>query len=217
MDQDIRIIQIDLHALGVGHEVRREISLIELHPLDHVQSCLDAFRLLHRDGPILTDLVHGLSDDITDFTVPVGRHGGDLGDLVAVGNLLRNFGQTTHDSLRSLHDPPLQADGISSGSHVAQTFLVDGLGKHGCGSGSVSGHIGGLTRDLTDELGSHVFVRIFEIDLLGHRNTVFGDSWGPEFLVEDHVPSSWSESGFHRSGQFLYPAQERVAGRFVKL
>ena len=217
MDEDVGTVKIDLHALRIRYEVGRQVALVELHALHHVESGLDALGFFHRDGAVLAHLVHGLGDDIADFLVPVGRNGSDLRDFLAVGHLFRDLGQLVHDGFGGLQDSTLEADRIGTRSHVAKTFLVNGLGQHGGGGGSVPGYVGGLAGDLADELGSHVFVGILKLDLLGHRDTVLGDGGGAEFLVEDHVASGRSQGGFHRGGQFLHPAQERVPGGFVKL
>src|SRR6185295_15213527 len=49
MDQDIRILKLHRHLLGVGDEVGREIATIELHALDHVEFELDAGCFLDGD------------------------------------------------------------------------------------------------------------------------------------------------------------------------
>ncbi len=217
MDEDVGVLENRLHALGVGHEIGREIALVELHSLHHVEGGLDALGLFHRDGAVLADLVHRLGDDVADLLVPVGRDGGDLGDLLAVRDLLRDLGQLRHDGLGGFQDAALQADRVGAGRHVAKTFPVDGLGQNGRGGGAVTGHVGGLAGDLANELGAHVFIRIFEFDLLRHRDTVLGDGGRAELLVEDHVAAGRSEGGFHRGGQLLHPAQERMPGGFIEL
>jgi len=39
--EDIRFLQDHLHAFGIGHEIRRQITAIELHALDHVELSLE--------------------------------------------------------------------------------------------------------------------------------------------------------------------------------
>ena len=51
-------LEHDFHALGVGHEVRREVAAVELHALDDLEGRLEALRLLDRDDAFLADLVH---------------------------------------------------------------------------------------------------------------------------------------------------------------
>ncbi len=59
----------------------------------------------------------------------------------------------------------------------------DGLGQDGRRSGAVTGRVAGVARHFAHHLGTHVLVRILEIDLLGHSDTILGDSRGAELLV----------------------------------
>ena len=77
MEQDLDVLEHDFHALGVGHEVRREVAAVELHALDHLEVGVEALGLLHRDDAVLADLVHRLGDDAADLGVVVGRDGAD--------------------------------------------------------------------------------------------------------------------------------------------
>src|SRR3546814_13228661 len=62
MDQDIGILQLDRHLLGIRDEIGREITAIELHALDNVQLELDAGGLLDGDHAFLADLLHTSGD-----------------------------------------------------------------------------------------------------------------------------------------------------------
>ena len=62
--QEEAVLQHRLHALGVGHEVGRQIAAVELHPLDHLQRGLHGLRLLDGDHPLLADLLHGLRQEV---------------------------------------------------------------------------------------------------------------------------------------------------------
>ncbi len=77
-----RVLEHDFHALRVGHEVRREVAAIELHPLDHVERGLHAPRLFDGDDAVLADLLHRVGDQLADLGIVVRADGGDIGDLV---------------------------------------------------------------------------------------------------------------------------------------
>src|SRR5882672_2820844 len=82
MDQDVCVLEDDLHPLRIGDEVGREVSAVELEPFDHLQSGVEAPRLFHGDHPVLPDLLHGLGDELSDLGIVVrgdGRHVRDLG------------------------------------------------------------------------------------------------------------------------------------------
>ncbi len=68
MDQDVGLIQLDGHLLGVGDEIGRHVAAVELHPLDDLQFRKYALGLLDRDDALVADLLHRLRN-----------HGADLG------------------------------------------------------------------------------------------------------------------------------------------
>ena len=75
----------------------------------------------------------------------------------------------------------------------------------------------GFGSDFAHELGTHIFIRIFELDLFRDRHTVLGDRGAAEFLVENDVASARAECGLHGFRQFLDTAQQRVPRVFIEL
>ena len=71
--------------------------------------------------------------------------------------------------------PRLMLGRVGAGRHVPQALADHRLGQHGGGGGAVAGHVVGLGRDLLDQLGAEVLVRVGELDLLGDRHAVVGD------------------------------------------
>ena len=71
------------HALGIGHEVGREVAAIELHAFDDVQRGLERLGFFDGDDAVLADLLHRVGDELADFGVVVGGDGADLGDHLA--------------------------------------------------------------------------------------------------------------------------------------
>ena len=217
VNEDVRIIEDRFHRFRVGHEVRREIALVELHAFDDVEAGFDRLGFFDRDGAVLADLVHRVGDDLTDRLVPVSGNSRDLRDLVAVTDLLRDLAELSDNRFDSLVDAALERSRVRAGRHVAETFLVDGLSEHGRGRGAVTSDVGSLGSDFADELGAHVFIRIFELDLLGHGHTVLGDRRAAEFLVEDDVAAARSERRFHGAREFLDAAEKRMPRVLIKL
>src|SRR5690606_943364 len=62
VDQDIGIIQLHGHLLGVGHEVGAEIAAVELHAFDNVEFEFEALGFFDGDHAFLADLFHRLGD-----------------------------------------------------------------------------------------------------------------------------------------------------------
>ena len=58
---------------------------------------------------------------------------------------------------------------------VLHAFGKDRLGVNSRGSGAITGNRRGLAGDLLDHLRAHVFVGIFQLDLLGDGDAVLGD------------------------------------------
>src|ERR1700689_1646415 len=75
VDQDVRVLESNFHALRIGNEVRREIAAVELHALDHFELGLKRARLFHRDDAILPVFLHSFRNDVANGFVVVGRDG----------------------------------------------------------------------------------------------------------------------------------------------
>ena len=82
-DQDERVLEDRFHAIGVGHEVGRDVAPVELHALGVFLLEAQALALLDGDDAVLADLVHHLGDDLADLRIR-GADGGDGRDLLAV-------------------------------------------------------------------------------------------------------------------------------------
>jgi len=193
VDEKIRIVEHDFHALGIGHEVRGEVAAVELHALDDFEGGFEALRLFDRDDAFLADLVHGLGDDLADGGVVVRRDRTDLGDFFLILRGLRQRLQLGHDGADGAVDAALQAHRIVAGSHHLDAFGKDGAREHRGRRGAVTGDGRGLARDLFDHLGAHVFELVFELDFLGDGHPVLGDVRGAERLLQDHVPAFRAE------------------------
>ena len=82
VDENVGVLELGDHLVGVGNEVRREIAAIELHAFDDFEFGVEALAFFDRDDAFVADLLHRLGDLGADFRVPVGRNGADLGDLI---------------------------------------------------------------------------------------------------------------------------------------
>ena len=72
VDQDVGLLQLGDHLVGVGDEVGREVAAVELHALDHVELALEALGLFDRDHALVADPLHGLGDHVADRLLAVG-------------------------------------------------------------------------------------------------------------------------------------------------
>ena len=217
VDQDVGVLQVDFHPLGVRHEVGRQIAAIELHALDHVQHGLGRLRLLDGDDPVLADLLHRLGDQVADRLVVVRGDRGDLGDLLLVLGGLRDALEVLHHRVDGGLDAPLQAHRVGAGGHVLEAFAEDRLGQHGRGGGAVTGDVGGLRGDLAHHLRAHVLVLVLELDLLGDGDAVLGDRGATELLVDDDVAALRAQRRLHGRGHDGDALEQRAPGLLVEL
>ena len=95
-DQDVGVLEDRLLALGVGHEVRREVALVELHALGELELEAEGVRLLDGDRAVLADLVDGVGEHFADGGVGRGDRR-DLGDLLPAVDLLGLLGDGGDD------------------------------------------------------------------------------------------------------------------------
>ena len=70
----------------VGDEIRRDVTIVELHAFGNFDFICDGPFLFHGDHILLSDLFHSLANDVADLDVAVGRDGGGLHDLGGGGN-----------------------------------------------------------------------------------------------------------------------------------
>src|SRR5665811_684366 len=190
-DQHVGVLQDGLHALGVGHEVRREVTLVELHALGELELGDRGLGLLDRDDTILADLVERLGDQATDDRVLCGQSC-DLSDLFLALDLTCSLEQAGVDCLDGGVDAALERGRGGTGGNVAQTFLDHGLSQHGRGGRAVTGDVVGLGGDLLGELRTEVLIGVLELHLTGDRHAVVGDGRGAPLLVYDDVATLWA-------------------------
>jgi hypothetical protein len=96
VDQNVRVAQAGFHGIAVGYEVRGEITFVELHTFNHIQSGFDGFCFFNSDGSVFTDFVHCVGNDFADGPVPVSGNGCNLLDLVLVFDFLSDLCQLRH-------------------------------------------------------------------------------------------------------------------------
>ena len=214
-EQDVGVLEDGLHALGVGHEVRRDVALVEAHPLDQVHVHAEGLGLLDGDDPVLAHLVDGLGDHLADLGVG-GRDGGHLGDLALGLGLPGDAVDGVDGLLDAGLDALLQAHRVGPGGHVAQALVDHGPGQHGGRGGAVTGDVVGLLGHLLDQLGADPLAGVLELDVLGDGDAVVGDGGGAPLLVEDHVAALGPEGDPHGVGQLVHAGLERPPGLLVE-
>jgi len=90
---------------------------------------LDPAGFLDGDNPVLADLLHRVGDHVADLWV-ARRDGGDLGDLLAIGDLDRLLLDGLDDFVDGLLDANFQQHRVGAGGDVAQPLADDRRGQH---------------------------------------------------------------------------------------
>ena len=176
VDEDVGILELGQHLLGVGDEIGREIAAVELHALDDVELGLEALGLLDRDDALVADLLHRVGDHLADRLVAVGGNRADLRDFRGFLDLLRALGDVLDRLGDRLIDAALEVHRVHAGRDQLGALADDRLGENGGGGGAVTGGVVGLRGDLAHHLGAHVLELVLELDLLGDGDAVLGDA-----------------------------------------
>ena len=217
VQQDVRILELAGHFLGVGDEVGREIAAVGLHALHHLELDLEALGLLDRDHALLPDLLHGLGDHVADLVSAISRDGADLGDLLAGGDGLGVLLEVFDDGVDGHVDAAFQVHRVHARGHRLGALAHDRLGQHRRRGGAVAGGIRGLVGNITHHLGAHVLELVDKLDLLGHRHPVLGNARRPVGLVENHIAPLGTERDLDRLGQDVDALQQPLAGLGAEL
>src|SRR5208282_5515799 len=214
VDQYVGVLELHFHPLRIGHEVRRQVAAVELHPFDDFELGFQPTRLFHRDDAFLADLLHRLGDDIADGGVVVGRDSADLRDLLAVLGWLGHALELVGDRFDGAGDATFQRHWVMPcGNHL------DALGeyrarKHRGRGGAVAGDVGSLGGDLFDHLGAHVFESVFELNFLGDSDAVLGHSGRAIAFLEHDVAALGAKRHGNGVGEDIDPFQDLLA-RFL--
>src|SRR5205823_6487187 len=142
VDQDVRVVHLNAHLVGVGDEVGRDVAAVELHAFDDIEFGLERLGFLNRDDALVADLFHGVGEELADFGVAVGGDGADLGDFLVRGDLLGVLDEVGDHGFHSQVDTALQVHRVHAGGNRLGAFTDDRSRKHGRGGGAVAGRIG---------------------------------------------------------------------------
>ena len=174
-NQDQRLFEHGFHFFGIGDEVRRDVSAVELHPFYYVYVRFGAFGFLYGDDAFLIHLAHRFGDQLADRVVVVGRNRGYLFDLANVAaHFLALLAQVFDDGSDRFVDTAFQIHRVRACGYVLHAYADNGLRQHGSRRGAVAGVVGRLRGHFLDHLGAHVGDRVFEFDLFGYGHAVLG-------------------------------------------
>ncbi len=212
VNQDVRLVHLDLHGLGVGNEIRTDISAVELHTLYHVYGRVHTFCLADGDNAVFADFAHSVGNQLTDGRVVVGGDGSHLFNLVKV--VAYHFTlllDVSHNRANGFVHTAFEVHRVCPCGNVLQTYTDDGLGQYRSRRGAVACLVAGLGSHLLNQLSTKVLGCIGQLYLLGNRYTVLRDLRSTVFLVNDNVTPFRTERYFYCVSQLVNTFLERVA------
>lgn len=174
-EEDQRVLKLNLARLGVGDEVRGDVTAVESHTLGNLELVLQGLALLDGDDTLLANLLHGIGNQLANVVVTVGTDSGDLGNLLAGGDVAGVLLQEVDDGVDSSLDTAAQVHGIAASSNVLDGLGEDGTGQDGGTGGAVTGSLVGLGSNILDQLGTEVLKLVLEADGPGDSNTICRD------------------------------------------
>src|SRR5438552_3569339 len=60
VDQDVGVVELNAHLVGVGDEVGRDVAAVELHAFDDLKLGFERLGFFNRDDALVADLLHGV-------------------------------------------------------------------------------------------------------------------------------------------------------------
>ncbi len=196
--------------------MRGEIAAVKFHSLDGFDLGLDLLALLDGDDSVLSHRLEGIGDTLANLLVLVGRHGGQVNDLVLRLDRGRKSLQAFERLVDSEANSARQDHRVHSANNVLQAPEVDALGQDGCRGRTISGLVGGLLSRLTNQLRSHVLVRIDEVNLLSDASSILGNNRLAPAAVDNRIGADRSQRRLDRPGEFFNALPRSKLGFEVK-
>src|SRR4030088_1983226 len=212
VDEDVGVVELNAHLVGVGDEVGRDVTAVELHAFDDLEFSLERLGFFNRDDALVADLLHGVGEELADLGVAIGGDGADLGDFLVRGDLLGVLDEVGDHGAHRQVDTALEVHRVHAGGNRLGAFSDDRSRENGRGGGAVAGCVGRLGGHFAHHLGAHVLELFLKLDFLGDGDAVLGDAGCAERLVEHDVTALGAERHFDRVVENFDAAQHAIAG-----
>ena len=215
-DQDVRLLEHGLHALGVGDHVRREVALVELHALGELELEAERLALLDVHDAVLADLLDRVGDDVADLALTRDDRA-DSRDVLLARDFLRLRLEFLDDRVDGLLDAALETHRVRASGDVLQALADDGLREHRRRRRAVTGDVVRRCGGLAYELRALVLEGVLDLDLASDRDAVVRDRRRAELLVQHDVATLRAKRHLDRVGEDVHAALERAARVLVEL
>ena len=213
VDEDVGVLHLALHLLGVGDEVCAEVAAVELHSFDDADGGVAAFGLFDGDDAVLGDFLHSLGQQLSDFRIVVSAYGSYLLDLVVVvAHLLALSGNALYDLADGFVDAALEIHGVCTCGDVLQTLADNSLSEYGSGGGAITCIVARLGGNALHELCTGILECIGKLNLLGNGHAVLGDLRSTEFLLNNYITTFRAQSYLYGICQLVHALLHLLAG-----
>ncbi len=183
VQEDVGVLELGDHLLGIGDEVGREIAAVELHALDDLDFGIERLGFLDRDHALVADLLHRLRRSSCRSCRRRSTRWCRPGRLRRRSStFLARFSMSLTTALTAMSMPRLRSIGFMPAATDLAPSLTIACGEHGRGRGAVAGDVVGLLGDLAHHLRAHVLELVLKLDLLGDGDAVLGDARRAEHL-----------------------------------
>ena len=139
VDEDVGVLHLRSHLVGIGDEVGGDVATVELHALDHVEFGFERLCFLDRNHALVADLLHRVGEELADFGVAIGRNGANLGDFFVGRDLLRVFLQVLNDGRDGKINAALQIHRVHAGGDRFGALPHNRVSEDGRGGGAIAG------------------------------------------------------------------------------
>ena len=214
VEQNEAIFKNRFATLGIGHERRRKVALVELHTLGNVKLNLSGGAVLDSNDAVLTDLLKSRCQKLADL-VGLSRNSGNMRNFrtLYLAGILK---QTLGDLLNGGLNATLHLRRCRTACYVAQPLIHKCLRQHGCGGRTVTGNVVSLGGYLFGELRAQVFVGVFKLDFAGDRDTIIRDNRCAPLFIEHNIAPAWAKGDLDRIGEFVDAGLQGLTGGIIE-
>lgn len=192
--EDEGVLELSLRGLGVGGEIRRNVTAVPLDTFNVFDLSLESLTILSGNRGRMAKLLENSGQNTTDVLITVGRNGGNGLNLSAGLHGGGHILELLDDDVNGELNTTAEVHGVHASGNRLASLLEDGASKNGGGGGAITSLIVGLGGNLLDEASTNVVVSIGELNLLSNGDTILGDLGRAEGLVNDDVTAARTKS-----------------------
>ena len=202
-DQDVRILEVRFHLLGIICHVSADIATVELHTFDQLQLILHGLGFLDGDDTVLGNLLHRVSDHLADFLAAGGNRSDLLDMILAVDRSCHRL-DCLDSRISSLLHALAKDNRICACSQVLHALVDHCLSKDRSSCRAIAGDIVRLLSDLLHKLGAHVFEAVLQLDFLRDGHAIVCDDRCAVALVKNDISALRTKRNFDGICQLVH-------------